>query len=170
MSASARRADSRQPPIAGANLTMTGSGDRHREEAEGAIRRRARSDAGGAPPARRCRHRTLARTGAPGRQGLSVTPQRHWRSYGSDPLPSGPDALDEPLALSLMVLADHCDRCGKVRMLNETHAARAGPPIVRSSSGCVTTAAADVLARWSCSPASRAPAAGRCGRSRCWAL
>jgi hypothetical protein len=25
-------------------------------------------------------------------------PQRHWRSYGDHPLPSGPQALDEPLA------------------------------------------------------------------------
>jgi hypothetical protein len=24
-------------------------------------------------------------------------PRRHWRSYGSDPLPSGHEALDEPL-------------------------------------------------------------------------
>ena len=25
-------------------------------------------------------------------------PQRHWRSYGNDPLPTGAEALDEPFA------------------------------------------------------------------------
>ena len=27
-------------------------------------------------------------------------PQRHWRSYGNDPLPTGAEAMDEPLAAS----------------------------------------------------------------------
>lgn len=35
-------------------------------------------------------------------------PTRHWQSYGDDPLPSGEEAIG--------------DRCGKERMLNETHA------------------------------------------------
>jgi hypothetical protein len=26
-----------------------------------------------------------------------TVPRRHWRSYGNDPLPSGKQALDEPL-------------------------------------------------------------------------
>ena len=28
---------------------------------------------------------------------MIVVPKRHWRSYGNDPLPSGAEALDEPL-------------------------------------------------------------------------
>jgi hypothetical protein len=27
---------------------------------------------------------------------LTVTPQRHWRSYGTDPLPTPAEALAEP--------------------------------------------------------------------------
>jgi hypothetical protein len=36
-------------------------------------------------------------------------PQRHWRSYGDHPLPTGPEALDEPRIT--------CDRCGKQKTL-----------------------------------------------------
>ncbi len=50
-------------------------------------------------------------------------PQRHWRSYGTDPLPSGTEALDEPFAaFPSWFLRITCDRCGKDRMVNETHA------------------------------------------------
>jgi hypothetical protein len=38
--------------------------------------------------------------------------RRHWRSDGTEPLPSGPAALGEPLAGG---------RCGKDRMVSETH-------------------------------------------------
>jgi hypothetical protein len=49
-------------------------------------------------------------------------PRRHWRSYGNDPLPSGAEALDEPLrAFPSWFLRIVCDRCGKVRMISETH-------------------------------------------------
>jgi hypothetical protein len=49
-------------------------------------------------------------------------PQRHWRIYGNDPLPSGAEALDEPLrAFPTWFLRIACDRCGKERMISETH-------------------------------------------------
>ena len=49
-------------------------------------------------------------------------PRRHWRSYGNDPLPSGEEALDEPLrAFPSWFLRIVCDRCGKERMISETH-------------------------------------------------
>jgi hypothetical protein len=49
-------------------------------------------------------------------------PRRHWRSYGNDPLPTGEQALDEPLrAFPSWFLRIVCDRCGKERMISETH-------------------------------------------------
>ena len=49
-------------------------------------------------------------------------PQRHWRSYGTEPLPTGQEALDEPFsAFPSWFLRVECDRCGKVTMLNEAH-------------------------------------------------
>ena len=49
-------------------------------------------------------------------------PQRHWRSYGDHPLPTGPEALDEPLAaVPSWYLRITCHRCGKDRMVNEVH-------------------------------------------------
>jgi hypothetical protein len=59
------------------------------------------------------------------------TPRRHWRSYGNDPLPSGEQALDEPLrAFPSWFLRIVCDRCGKERMISETHMAR-GDMLIR---------------------------------------
>ena len=53
-----------------------------------------------------------------------MTPQRHWRSYGTDPLPPAAEALAEPLrAFPSWFLRITCDRCGKDRMVNEAHAA-----------------------------------------------
>jgi hypothetical protein len=50
-------------------------------------------------------------------------PARHWRSYGTDPLPAAAEALDLPLAaFPSWFLRISCDRCGKDRMLNEAHA------------------------------------------------
>jgi hypothetical protein len=58
-------------------------------------------------------------------------PRRHWRSYGNDPLPSGEQALDEPLrAFPSWFLRIVCDRCGKARMISETHMAR-GDMLIR---------------------------------------
>jgi hypothetical protein len=52
-------------------------------------------------------------------------PQRRWRSYGDDALPTGAEALDEPLAaFPSWVMRITCDRCGKDRMIAETHAPR----------------------------------------------
>jgi len=52
-------------------------------------------------------------------------PRRHWRSYGSDPLPSGEQALDESLrAFPSWFLRIVCERCGKERMISETHMAQ----------------------------------------------
>jgi hypothetical protein len=59
--------------------------------------------AGGAQAPRRCRRHSVARDEAPDRrgQGSVVTsvqppPQRHWRSYCTDPLPTAAEALTEP--------------------------------------------------------------------------
>jgi hypothetical protein len=56
---------------------------------------------------------------------LIVTPKRHWRSYGNDPLPTPAEALAESFAaFPSWFLRITCDRCGKDRMLSETHAPR----------------------------------------------
>jgi hypothetical protein len=49
--------------------------------------------------------------------GRSI-PDRHWRCYGTDPLPAPAEALQQPLA-AFPSLKLTCDRCGK----NEAHAA-----------------------------------------------
>jgi hypothetical protein len=52
-------------------------------------------------------------------------PQRHWRSYDSEPLPTGAEALGEPFsAFSSWYLRITCDRCGKDYMLSETDTAQ----------------------------------------------
>jgi hypothetical protein len=52
-------------------------------------------------------------------------PQRHWRSYGTDPLPTAQEALDQPFrAFPSWFLRIECDRCGKPVMHNESHAGR----------------------------------------------
>jgi hypothetical protein len=49
-------------------------------------------------------------------------PKRHWRSYGNHPLPTGEQALDEPLrAFPSWCPRIVCDRCGKERMVTEAH-------------------------------------------------
>jgi hypothetical protein len=49
-------------------------------------------------------------------------PTRHWRSYGTDPLPSPAEAVDQPfIAFPSWFLRIECDRCGKVVMINEAH-------------------------------------------------
>ena len=63
---------------------------------------------------------------------MSKTPtQRHWRTYGNNyPLPTGAEALDEPLAaFPSWFMRVTCDRCGKDRMLNEAHTAHRDLPI-----------------------------------------
>ena len=60
-----------------------------------------------------------------------MTPsRRHWRSYGNDPLPTTAEALLEPLnAFSSRFMRIECDRCGKVRMVNEVHTPRRDLPL-----------------------------------------
>jgi hypothetical protein len=50
-------------------------------------------------------------------------PRPVWRPYGTDPLPSTEEALHASLrAFPYWFLRIECERCGKVRMLNEAHA------------------------------------------------
>jgi hypothetical protein len=50
-------------------------------------------------------------------------PARHWRSYGTDPLPTAAEALDQPFrAFPSWFLKITCETCGKDRFLNESHA------------------------------------------------
>jgi hypothetical protein len=52
-----------------------------------------------------------------------MAPERVWRSYGDDPLPSVEEALQASLrAFPSWFLKIECDRCNKVRFLNEAHA------------------------------------------------
>ena len=54
--------------------------------------------------------------------GFRPAPACHWRSYGTEPLPSPADALDLPLAaFPSWFLKITCDRCGQDRMLSESH-------------------------------------------------
>jgi hypothetical protein len=57
-------------------------------------------------------------------------PTRHWRRYGTDPLPTGTEALAEPfLAFPSWFMRVTCDRCGQQRMFSETHSAQRDMPI-----------------------------------------
>jgi hypothetical protein len=59
--------------------------------------------------------------------GLQKPAQRHWRSYGDDPLPSRDEALVEPLrAFPSWYLRMECVTCGRERYLSETHLSLAG--------------------------------------------
>ena len=56
---------------------------------------------------------------------MREVPRRHWRSYGADPLPTAAEALAEPFAaFPSWFLRIECDRCGKMVMHDEAHAAR----------------------------------------------
>ena len=71
-----------------------------------------------------------ARRCAGHRRVVTKPPRRHWRSYGNDPLPTGAEALAEPFsAFPSWFMRITCDRCGKDRMLSETHAPRSDLPI-----------------------------------------
>jgi hypothetical protein len=57
--------------------------------------------------------------------GFRPPPPRHWRSYGNDPLSTPAEAMQQPMrAFPSWFLRIECDRCGKVVMHNEAHAAR----------------------------------------------
>ena len=54
--------------------------------------------------------------------GFQPPPQRHWRNYGTEPLPTARGALDLPLrAFPSWFLRITCERCGKATMMNEAH-------------------------------------------------
>jgi hypothetical protein len=60
-------------------------------------------------------------------RGFRPSPKRHWRSYGTEPLPSGREALDAPFsAVPSWFLRVHLDRC-KDRILSETQRAAERP-------------------------------------------
>ena len=49
-------------------------------------------------------------------------PKRRWWSSGTDPLPTPQEALQQPMrAFPSWILRIECDRCGKVRMISESH-------------------------------------------------
>jgi hypothetical protein len=51
-----------------------------------------------------------------------MPPERHWRTYSDEPLPSATEALGQPFrAFPSWFLRIECDRCHKARMLNEAH-------------------------------------------------
>ena len=87
-----------------------------------------------------------------------MTPQRHWRSYGTEPLLTGREALDEPFRAFPSFMRITCDRCGKDRMLNETHTPQGGmhragwillTGIVAGTCGTTATArAAKIYGNW----------------------
>ena len=69
----------------------------------------------------------LRRFVAPERHGMTARPipTRHWRSYGTDPLSTGREALAEPFrAFPSWFMRITCDRCGQQRMFSETHSAQ----------------------------------------------
>jgi hypothetical protein len=54
--------------------------------------------------------------------GGTEHPERYWRSYGDDPLPTGAEAMHEPFAaFPSWLMRITCDRCGQDRFLVETH-------------------------------------------------
>jgi hypothetical protein len=60
-----------------------------------------------------------------------TVPKCHWRSYGDHPLPTGEQALGEPLgAFPSWFRRIVCERCGKERMVNEAHMAQ-GEMLIR---------------------------------------
>jgi hypothetical protein len=57
-------------------------------------------------------------------------PARNWRSYGTDPLATPAEALDEMFsAFPSWFLRIECDRCGTVQMVSEAHVKRGVMPI-----------------------------------------
>ena len=57
-------------------------------------------------------------------------PVRHWRSNGDQLLPTGPEALVEPFAaFPSWYLRITCDRCNKVRVINEVHTPQRDMPL-----------------------------------------
>ncbi len=74
-------------------------------------------------------------------------PTRHWRSYGTEPLPTGREALDEPFrAFPSWFVRATCDRCAPTTVppaSGTTTARRLIQPGFRSARNCALA-----LARW----------------------
>jgi len=81
-------------------------------------------------------------------------PARHWRRHGTDPLPTGAEALDEPFnAFPSWFLRITCARCGQERMVNQVHAAKSDLPLrdilaTRGSHAMRAFLANDTTRRW----------------------
>jgi len=74
-----------------------------------------------APPVADGRALRLARR----RDDAHPIPRRHWRRHGTDPLPTGIEALDEPFAaFPSWYICVTCERCGQDRMFNEAHSSQ----------------------------------------------
>jgi hypothetical protein len=57
-------------------------------------------------------------------------PRRRWRSYGNDPAPPHRRGVGGTVhAFPSWFLRIECDRCGKARILSETHAPRSDLPL-----------------------------------------
>jgi hypothetical protein len=57
---------------------------------------------------------------------LPASPWRHWRSYGTEPLPTATEAMTEPMrAFPSWFLKITCDRCGKDRRQRGSKSPRA---------------------------------------------
>ncbi len=121
--------------------TSTRDRERHRETVDDGQEASPEIKAFFAPHDAAARHLMPARS----------IPRRHWRSYGDHPLPTGAEALDEPLrAFPSWFLRIVCERCGKERMVNEAHMAQ-GEMLIRDIlDRCGTTAAAAARGGWSC--------------------
>ena len=66
--------------------------------------------------------------------GWCPPPQRHWRSYGTEPLPPAQEALQQSFrAFPSWFLRIQCDRCGKTTMLNEAHTGERRGKMVRAA-------------------------------------
>ena len=90
------------------------------------LRRRARHDAGGAQAARRCRRCAVPRAGAPDRRRRAndrpAGPAPALAQLRRRPAADRREALDEPFsAFPSWFMRITCDRCGKDRMISETH-------------------------------------------------
>jgi hypothetical protein len=79
------------------------------------------------------------------------SPQRHWRSHGTEPLPTPAEAPQHSFsAFPSWVLRIECDRCGKVTMHNENHAPWRDRTLFDVLSACAMTAAEACPERRSC--------------------
>ena len=101
----------------------------HAVSLTGPRQQRARRRAAGPSPVSLCQLRQpadrLGRRQQVRDQGSAVAPalamsaaRRHWHCDGTDPLPTGAEALDEPFStFSSWFLRITCDRCGKDGLL-----------------------------------------------------